>query len=107
VIDELLNLKSPPTALVLGNNQVTIATIRALKKRNISIPSDIAIAVFDDFPWADLFHPRLTAVSQPLDELGKRAVELIMRRIREPEVESTYIRLEPEINFRESCGCTS
>jgi LacI family transcriptional regulator len=104
-ISELLSLPNPPTALVLGNNQVTISTMSALRERGISVPEDLAIAVFDDFPWADIFHPRLTAIAQPVGLLGSKAVELILKRIENPGLPSEHLRLEPHLMVRESCGC--
>jgi LacI family transcriptional regulator len=104
-VDELLALPDPPTALIMGNNQVTIATMAALRDRSLNIPSDIALVTFDDFPWADLFHPRLTAMSQPVDDLGAQAVEMLLQRLRQRELPSRHVRLDPIFMHRESCGC--
>lgn len=61
----LLSLATPPTALVTANNAMTIGTLRALRDRGLSVPDDLALCCFDDFAWADLFSPRLTAIAQP------------------------------------------
>ena len=104
---DLLALPQPPTAIVMGNNQVTIATMTALCSRSMEVPADIALVAFDDFPWADLFHPRLTAISQPVDQLGSQAVAMLLERLRDPDLPPRHIRLDPALMHRESCGCAA
>ena len=65
-----LSLAAPPTALVTANNVMTIGALRALRERGLSVPDDMALCCFDDFAWADLFTPRLTAIAQPRREIG-------------------------------------
>jgi LacI family transcriptional regulator len=52
--------------------------------RGVARSTDISIAGFDDFEWADCFDPRLTLVAQPCEEIG-RAAFLLMERIAAPE----------------------
>jgi LacI family transcriptional regulator len=101
----LLELADPPTALVSGNNFMTIGVMRGLADRGLRVPEDIALVTFDDFEWADLFHPRLTAVAQPIGELGRRAVELLLSRIADPSLPSRSVRLPTTFVHRDSCGC--
>ena len=92
------------TALISGNNATTIATMAALADLGVGVPQDLALVAFDDFPWADYFHPRLTAMRQPLDELGRRAVELLLERMAEPDRPPGSERLAPTLVVRDSCG---
>lgn len=103
----ILDVPNPPTALVLGNNLVTVATIAELRKRGVTPPRGIATVSFDDFPWADSFQPRITTMSQPVDELGSTAVRLLLERIDDPALETRHLRVEPTFQIRESCGCTA
>ncbi|MDI3403963.1 LacI family DNA-binding transcriptional regulator [Streptomyces cavernicola] len=95
-----------PTALVSGNNQMTLGVLRALARLGRKVPSDVALCAFDDFEWADLMHPAPTAIAQPVQETGRRAVELLMERIADPEGERRTVLLEPTFVHRESCGCS-
>jgi LacI family transcriptional regulator len=104
---ELLQRPDPPTAVVSGNNFMTIGILRALAERGLRVPGDIALAAFDDFEWADLFHPRLTVIRQPTRELGERAVELLLARLRDPHAEPRTVRLNAAFVHRDSCGCHS
>lgn len=104
-LDRMLALPEPPTALVLGNNLITVATIAELRKRGITPPRGMATVSFDDFPWADSFQPRLTTMSQPVEDLGVIAVQLLLERIASPDLEARHVRLAPTFQVRESCGC--
>ncbi|WP_217254280.1 LacI family DNA-binding transcriptional regulator [Streptomyces sp. AC602_WCS936] len=101
----LLSLPVPPTALVTANNAMTIGALRAVRDHGLSVPGDLALCCFDDFPWADLFSPRLTAVAQPSRELGTRAVRLLLERLAEPDRPARTVRLPCAFVHRTSCGC--
>ncbi|MGN6600613.1 MAG: LacI family DNA-binding transcriptional regulator [Actinomycetes bacterium] len=105
VVERLLSLSQPPTAVVVGNNQMTISLMRALHRRGVEVPRDLALAVFDDFEWADCFHPRLTAVAQPTSAIGLHAVELLLSRIADPSLPARVTRMKCQFVHRESCGC--
>ena len=103
---QLLDLPEPPTAVVSGNNFMTIGLLRAINERGLSVPDDLALVGFDDFEWADLFHPRLTVIRQPTTELGSRAVELLLSRLEDPSRPVRTERLDANFIHRDSCGCT-
>ncbi|MGW3465653.1 LacI family DNA-binding transcriptional regulator, partial [Streptomyces olivaceoviridis] len=89
---DLLALPDPPTALVTANNAMTIGALRALRRHGRSVPDDLALCCFDDFAWADLFSPRLTAIAQPSRELGARAVRVLLDRLAEPDRPARTVR---------------
>ncbi|MEU6387636.1 LacI family DNA-binding transcriptional regulator [Streptomyces bauhiniae] len=101
----LLALPAAPTALVTANNAMTIGALRALRERGLGVPGDIALACFDDFAWADLFAPRLTAIAQPSREMGARAVRVLLDRLAAPDREARTVRLPCAFVHRASCGC--
>ncbi|MFB1048842.1 LacI family DNA-binding transcriptional regulator [Streptomyces chrestomyceticus] len=105
-IRHLLAAPEPPTAVITANNAMTIGTLRALRDLGLDVPRDIALACFDDFSWADLFAPRLTAISQPSKEIGAAAVRLLLERLEEPDRPPRTLRLPCTYVHRESCGCT-
>lgn len=103
---ELLSSTTPPTALITANNGMTIGAMQALREHGLRVPDDTALVAFDDFPWADLFSPRLTAIAQPCAEIGAESARLLFRRIAEPDAEPTTSRLASSFVHRDSCGCT-
>jgi len=101
---ELLMLPQRPTALFTANTMNTLGALTAIQECGLRIPDDIAIAAFDDIPWATLLNPPLTAVPQPTYALGKTAAEMLLERIADPNRPPTEIRLGLELVVRESCG---
>ncbi|GGL83781.1 LacI family transcriptional regulator [Streptomyces fumigatiscleroticus] len=101
----LLSLASPPTALITANDAMTIGALRTLRDRGLSVPRDMALCCFDDFPWADLFSPRLTAVAQPGERIGAEAVRLLLDRLAAPDRPARTVRLPCVLVHRTSCGC--
>jgi LacI family transcriptional regulator len=101
----LLSLGSRPTALVTANNTMTIGALRALRAHGLSVPGDLALCCFDDFAWADLFSPRLTAIAQPSRDIGARAVHVLLERLADPERPARTERLPCAFVHRTSCGC--
>lgn len=103
---ELLELVAPPTAIVAANNLMTIGVMRGLRDAGLRVPEDVALAGFDDFDWADSFSPRLTVMAQPCEQIGRRAAQLLIRRLAEPESRRRTLRLRPTLCVRNSCGCS-
>jgi len=107
----LLTRSPRPTALAVGNNLSMIGAMRAIRAAGLRVPGDIALIGFDDFEWADCFEPRLTVIAQPVQEIGRKAADLLARRIAAGEEERKgmkpqTIRLKPTLIVRNSCGCT-
>ncbi len=77
----LMALAEPPTALIAANNLSAIGTMKALNGLGLACPRDVSLAAIDDFPWADVFEPRLTVVSQPVDAFGAEAARMLVERM--------------------------
>jgi len=101
----LIQRAKPPTALVASNNLMALGAMRALVERGLEVPNDVALVAFDDFEWADLFHPRLTTIAQPCRLIGESAVKLMLDRIARPDAPPRHLRLPTTLHHRESCGC--
>ena len=102
VVSRLLRRAGRPTALVSGNNAMTVGILRAVVEGGLSIPHDLSLACFDDLPLADILSPRLTVVAQPLQELGERAMTLLHDRIDHPTQASRHVRLDAVVLTRDS-----
>ena len=76
--DALLDAREVPTALVVGNDQMALATLEAALARGLDVPRDLSLVSFDDTPIVRFTRPALTAVVQPIAEIVSRAVELII-----------------------------
>ena len=47
----------------------------------LACPGDVSVAAIDDFPWADVFEPKLTAVAQPVEAFGAEAARMLVERM--------------------------
>jgi DNA-binding LacI/PurR family transcriptional regulator len=100
---ELLDLDPRPTAIFAINNLMTMGTLQAIHERGLRIPEDISVIGFDDMPWLPLLVPPLTAVRQPVYQIGAEAARLLFRRMREgPQKPVETIVLQPELIIRGS-----
>lgn len=97
---------SRPTALVVLNNAMTIGSMQALKDLGLTVPNDVALVCYDDFEWADVFEPRLTAIEQDVKSMGRTAVDLLVDRIEGNNGPRQVLRTETIYHHRNSCGCT-
>ncbi len=104
-VHRVLALARPPTALVVTNNRMTIGVMRALREASLRVPDDMALVAFDDFEWADLFHPRLTTIAQANTQIGEQSVAMLLSRLANPDLAVRKVQLEPKFVHRESCGC--
>jgi len=100
---ELLDMPNPPDVLFTGNNLITLGALETIHKRKIQIPKEIAILGFDDMFWSSSLNPPLTAVRQPAYEIGKRAGELLIQRITDPQRPCIQMILNAELMIRSSC----
>lgn len=102
---KLLSLKSPPTAVVVGNNAMAVGALRFLKHEGIRVPDDLAVCAFDDFEWAELMAAPLSCVAQDWSEIGRGAVALLARRLADPSAGVVSQRVRTALHLRNSCGC--
>jgi LacI family transcriptional regulator/LacI family repressor for deo operon, udp, cdd, tsx, nupC, and nupG len=100
---ELLGLAKPPTALFVTNNLMALGALQAIHDRGLAIPTQIALIGFDDFPWADALDPPLSVVHQPAYDVGREAVELLLKRFADPKRPVTHLKLVPKLLLRSSC----
>lgn len=100
---ELLDMPNPPDVLFTGNNLITLGALETIHKRKIQIPKEIAILGFDDMFWSSSLNPPLTTVRQPAYEIGKRAGELLIQRITDPQRPCIQMILNAELMIRSSC----
>lgn len=103
----LLSQSDRPTALLVINDLLAMAAIRAAADLGLSIPGDISIASFDDIPLASFSVPRLTTVSGQTVQSGRDAVKLLLKRMSEPDHPHEVIVARTQLIIRESTGPVS
>lgn len=98
----LLECGELPDAVMAINDITAIGIMDALHQQGVRIPRDLSVIGFDDIPISAMVRPALTTIRQPAVETGARAVELLFRRIDEPELEPERMIIEPELVVRQS-----
>jgi DNA-binding LacI/PurR family transcriptional regulator len=101
---ELMTSAIPPDAIFACNIMMTLGVLRALHELDIRIPEQVALVGFDDMPWAEDLLPPLTTVAQPGYELGQQAMDLLLKRIAQPDIPFRKVLLQPRLKVRQSCG---
>lgn len=98
---EKLLSKARPTAIVCSTDLIAVGCIHALQRRNIRVPSEIAVAGFDGFGLENTVFPQLTTVKQPLYDVGVRLADAVVNIINGKR-QSEGIYIESEIKSGES-----
>lgn len=101
---ELLDLPDRPTALVAFNDKAAVGALRAAYERGLRVPEDLSITGFDDIDLSRSTVPRLTTVRQPLEEMGRMAVSLLMRLLDRHTVDALHVELATQLVLRGSTG---
>jgi len=104
VVQQLMATKIPFTALVAFNDISAMGAMRALQDFNLRIPADVSVIGFDNIKASAYTLPRLTTISQPLEEIGRVATQTLLNRIHGTVDTREDITVEPELVVRESTG---
>lgn len=103
VCHEFLEEHPDITALYILNNSLCRGVLLDLKERQMKIPQDISLLVWDDEEYNELLD--ITTIEQPITEIGKQATRRLFELIGEPEETTDFEckKLDPELIIRKSC----
>lgn len=99
---ELLRLPDPPTAVVAGDDEIAVGVLAAAQELAVPVPERLSVVGFDDTPQASWTSPRLTSVHQPLDGMGRMAVETVLHLAAGAPPASWSVQLATTLVVRES-----
>ncbi|MCM4084215.1 LacI family DNA-binding transcriptional regulator [Paractinoplanes hotanensis] len=100
----LLGMRDRPTALVCFNDKVASGALTAAVQLGMRVPQDVSIGGFDDIDLAQATRPALTTVRQPLGEMGRIAVGLLVRILDRHRLDALHVELATELIVRSSTG---
>ncbi len=83
-VQELMHCNTPPTAICCCNDYIACIINQKLKAMQIQIPEDVSLTGYDNLPISSIMEPKLTTISQPIREMGKTAVETLIKLIQSP-----------------------
>jgi LacI family transcriptional regulator len=100
-------LEPRPTAVLAYNDEHAIPLLKALHDLGLRVPEDVAVVGQNDLNYAQYLVPPLTTVAQPVQDVGRRAAEILFQKLRWPDDEPWTPRqdvFEPRLIVRESSG---
>ncbi len=98
----LLDRPNPPTAILAFNDMLAIGVMQAARLRGVRVADYLSVVGFDDTFEASIVSPPLTTVRQPLAEMGRMAVNLLVRQLQNQPIEALHVQLETKLVVRES-----
>ncbi|WGW13240.1 LacI family DNA-binding transcriptional regulator [Saxibacter everestensis] len=101
-LDRLLESGAEPDAIFCLADLLAAPVLRTLSAHGLSVPDDVAVAGFDDERAALLLDPQLTTMRQPYDQMGRLAVDLLLRAISGERLPARRHELETELVLRGS-----
>ena len=90
------------TAVFVANDHMALGVLRAMQEAGRRVPDDVSVVGFDDIPESPFLMPPLTTVRQDFDELGARALQLLLQMINEGGGKPPHPRLPPRLVIRAS-----
>ena len=97
----------PPTrvdGIVFATHFLAAEAMRVLKAMEIQVPAEVALVSYGQKKDFDIYEPPVTAVSLPINEMGDKAVDILLQNMEEPMSAYENVRLATELIVRKSCG---
>jgi len=106
-LKELFKSSKHASAIFVANNNIAKAVLESMNELHMRMPHDLALVSFDDIDLFKLCYPPITAVSQPIDEIGRVATETLINILKNKDKGTTdwkQIVLDTDLVVRRSCG---
>jgi len=100
-VERLLDLGRPFTGLLFGEDTTAIGAMKALRRRGIRVPEDVAIVGYDNSPDAVVCEPELTTVDIKIEMMGALCARTLQDLLENKEA-NTALAIQPEIIVRKS-----
>jgi LacI family transcriptional regulator len=101
---QLLTLDDRPTAIFAANDLSAMQTMHVARTLGLAIPRDVSVVGFDNIPESALIEPPLTTIDQSIQEMGRRAVELLIAVVEGETGLTQQVTLPTRLIVRQSTG---
>jgi DNA-binding LacI/PurR family transcriptional regulator len=95
-------LRRDVTGIVCASDPLALGAIRAVRRQKLSVPGDVSVIGFDDSTFMNCVDPPLTTVRQPIEAIGRAAVEMLVSMMEGAAVPAEELFFEPELVVRSS-----
>jgi DNA-binding LacI/PurR family transcriptional regulator len=99
---EILRRHPDLDAVFAASDTMAAGALDVLRSEGRRVPDDVAVLGFDDYPLAEHTEPALTTVRQPLEEIGRAMVRLLLEEMEQPEVAWRHVILRTRLVVRDS-----
>lgn len=103
-IDQLLKARKPADAIFFATNSLAIEGLKYINELGIRVPEELAVVSFDESEAFDLFYSPVTYVRQPILEMGKTAVRVLLDQIKDADKPAELVCIDTELVIRRSSG---
>ncbi|WP_369375804.1 LacI family DNA-binding transcriptional regulator [Streptomyces sp. cg36] len=90
------------TGIICASDPLALGAVRAARRRGLGVPRDVSVVGYDDSAFMNCTEPPLTTVRQPIEAMGRAAVELLSAQIGGGVVPAGELLFEPELVVRGS-----
>lgn len=97
-------IKAGVTGIVCASDPLALGAIRAVRRAGLRVPQDVSVVGYDDSAFMSCTEPPLTTVRQPIETMGRAAIDLLVSLIGGARVSSEELFFEPELVVRGSTG---
>ena len=102
-MNEILKKKPYPTAVFAASDDMAVGAMNAIFDHGLRVPDDISVMGFDGSNFTEFIRPKLTSMEQPIRELGKLSVELLIRQINNQDRFLDEVIVSHKLVARDSC----
>jgi DNA-binding LacI/PurR family transcriptional regulator len=104
--EQLLRAPDPPTAIFCYNDMTALGALRAAQRLGLRVPADVSLVGFDDLFVASYTTPPLTTVRQPMQEMGRKAMQILLELLAGGKPHS-HLKVQGELIVRGSTASPS
>jgi LacI family transcriptional regulator, repressor for deo operon, udp, cdd, tsx, nupC, and nupG len=101
-VESFIASRQPFTAIFCANDEMAIAAMVTLKAHGLRVPQDVSVVGFDDIRFARYSDPPLTTISQPKNQLGGEAMNMLLEILENPQISPRKRILPTELVIRDS-----
>ena len=102
--DYFLSMPRPPTAIMCANDTMAISALKEVSRKGLRVPEDISIIGFDDIVMASQITPALTTVSVPVQEVAKKAIDILRAAMDSSDQQYQHAALPCQLVVRETAA---
>ncbi len=106
-IAHLMSQQQQFTGLVCGNDEMASGAMNFAREKGLSLPEDLSVVGFDDVIFARYIHPKLTTILNPVNEMGRMAAKLVLKKVYQAKEQAIQQVFKPSLIVRGSTQAIS